>query len=83
MLASLVAVLFGCRHRRTTFPLTRTGATQAEANGTFVTCVDCGKEFKYDWATLRIGEAVTRHQIAPGEHQIEACAKSYVVVRHV
>lgn len=81
MLASLLAALFGCRHSRTTFPLTRTLASQPGFDGTFVTCLDCGKEFRYDWATMRIGEAVRPRRMAPGEHQIDQCARSGVVVR--
>jgi hypothetical protein len=79
MQVSVLTVLFGCKHRKTTFPLTRTGAARPDANGTFVTCVDCGKEFRYDWETMRIGEAVKRPQMAAGEHQIEACARRVVV----
>ena len=81
MLASLVAALFGCRHGRTTFPLTRAAAARPEATGTFVTCIECGQEFLYDWTTMRIGKAVTRRDPAPGEHQVEACVRRGVVVR--
>jgi hypothetical protein len=26
--------------------------------GTYVTCLDCGKEFAYDWKAMRVGQAV-------------------------
>ena len=60
MFDSLIGSLFGCTHRRTTFPLTplRSAAGQAR-NGTYVACLDCGKEFTYDWKTMQIGEQVT------------------------
>jgi hypothetical protein len=41
--------LFGCHHKRTSFPLTSRSRT-----GTYVACLDCGKEFAYDWRRMRI-----------------------------
>jgi len=79
MLTSLVTVLFGCRHSRTTFPLTRTVETRPASSGTFVTCLECGKEFNYDWQKMRVGEAVLPRQMPQGEHQIDRCARSVAV----
>ena len=42
--------LLGCSHRRTTFPLTPAGTTR-----TYIACLDCGREFYYDWRTMRAG----------------------------
>jgi hypothetical protein len=64
MLQALVNSLFGCSHRRTTFPLTplrKTGSFQAPIAtrlGTYVTCLDCGKELAYDWTEMRVGKPV-------------------------
>lgn len=64
MLQSLIDTLFGCSHQRTTFPLTparrNAGPTlsNTQRNGTYVTCLDCGKEFAYDWKSMRIGQPV-------------------------
>ena len=60
MLQSLINTFFGCTHQRTTFPLTpaRKGvyaAPGATRNGTYVVCLDCGKEFAYDWNEMRVG----------------------------
>jgi hypothetical protein len=50
--------LFGCWHKRTSFPqasrrgLRRSGASAQR--GTYVVCLDCGKEFAYDWQKMRI-----------------------------
>lgn len=59
MFASLIGSLFGCSHKRTTFPITPgrnlSGATR---NGTYIACLDCGKEFAYDWKTMQVGEQV-------------------------
>jgi hypothetical protein len=62
MLHTFFESLFGCSHQRTTFPITargrRPGAAAAPAsNRTYVVCLDCGKEFEYDWKSMRVGEA--------------------------
>jgi hypothetical protein len=74
MLNSLVDALFGCAHRRTTFPLTparRTGYTQENGGGrakTYVACLDCGTELDYDWKSMRVGSPVTaKSQLATAE----------------
>jgi hypothetical protein len=28
--------------------------------GTYVVCLDCGKEFAYDWRTMRVGQQIER-----------------------
>ena len=64
MLQSFINTLFGCSHQRTTFPLTlaRRNAGNSlsgtQRNGTYVSCLDCGKEFAYDWKAMRIGQPV-------------------------
>ena len=63
MLHSVMNALFGCGHQRTTFPITPRRGTVGSAvsdslNGTYVACLDCGKEFAYDWKSMRIGEQV-------------------------
>jgi hypothetical protein len=58
MIAELYDTLFGCRHSRYSFPVTIRGSArrpQAGAlTGTYVVCLDCGKEFPYDWDEMRI-----------------------------
>jgi len=62
MLQSVINSLFGCSHQRTTFPMTpsRRGFSHSSGirNGTYVVCLDCGKEFAYNWDQMRVGEAV-------------------------
>lgn len=64
MLQSFLNSLFGCSHQRTTFPLTpgrkSSGypAPGATRNGTYVVCLDCGKEFAYNWNEMRVGQQV-------------------------
>jgi hypothetical protein len=59
MMNVLMNALFGCSHRRTTFPLTPARKIgNALRNGTYVVCLDCGKEFDYNWQEMRIGAQV-------------------------
>jgi hypothetical protein len=53
---TIIDALFGCWHRNTSFPQTsrrgqrRSGGSQ---RGTYIVCLDCGKEFAYDWQKMR------------------------------
>ncbi len=63
MVGSLINALFGCNHEKITFPLTpgRTLSSTslgAHRRGTYVVCLDCGKEFQYNWSEMRVGEPV-------------------------
>ena len=65
MLQSLLNTLFGCSHQRTTFPLTpgrknAYAAPGATRNGTYVVCLECGKEFAYNWDQMRVGVILPR-----------------------
>ena len=57
-----VASLFGCTHHHCTFPMTSRGAAEASAGKpspkTYVVCLDCGKEFAYDWQKMKKVAAV-------------------------
>ena len=76
MLASLLNSLFGCSHQKTTFPLTpsRKMATASNRHGTYVVCLDCGQEFRYDWKQMRVGEpaearpATAAASLSPANH---------------
>jgi len=52
MLSSVLDGLFGCSHRRTTFPMTPKRSPVRP--GAYVTCLDCGKEFAYNWKEMRM-----------------------------
>jgi hypothetical protein len=45
----LLNLLFGCSCQNLTFPITRNGET-------YRVCLDCGKEYKFDWLTMSLGE---------------------------
>jgi hypothetical protein len=68
--------LFGCQHRRTTFPQ-RPGGKTGEA---YVACVDCGKRFTYDWEQMRIGKPVDMPVLLPEEDAFPSPVKSKVRV---
>jgi hypothetical protein len=66
MLQSILNTLFGCSHARTTFPLTPgrknspfAASGASGAGRTYVVCLDCGREFAYNWDEMRVGEPVT------------------------
>ena len=62
MMTSLVDMFFGCWHKNYSFPITsknrRTEASRI--TGTYVVCLDCGREFAYDWQTMKV---VGREQV--------------------
>jgi len=41
--------LFGCRHVNLSFPLTPKGKKNP-----YVVCLECGKEFPYDWGKMKV-----------------------------
>lgn len=58
MVAKLLDAFFGCWHGHLSFPRTvrpsaRRG-TAASLTGTYVVCLDCGKELPYDWEEMRV-----------------------------
>ena len=56
-MSALLSVLFGCRHTRTTFPLTPLPADKTRRrrreNATYISCLDCGSEIPYSWEEMR------------------------------
>lgn len=58
MIANFLDLLFGCWHRNYSFPITsKPGHRRADAalvTGTYVVCLDCGKEFPYDWRQMKV-----------------------------
>jgi hypothetical protein len=43
-------------------------------HGTYVVCLDCGQEFRYDWKQMRVGEPVTARSATAGN---AAAAESF------
>lgn len=73
---SLFELVFGCSHQRCSFPITVRGRLRrspaASVTGTYVVCLDCGKEFPYDWKEMKMvnskpqNSARSEPVIAPG-----------------
>ncbi|MGO9647714.1 MAG: hypothetical protein ACLPOO_06640 [Terriglobales bacterium] len=69
MVDKLLDVFFGCSHGNYSFPhSTRSGSRRnsaASLTGTYVVCLDCGKELPYDWQDMRvIGTPADQRQYA-------------------
>jgi len=64
MITDFVDILFGCWHSNYSFPMTdKLRSNRAsQATGTYVVCLDCGKEFPYDWKQMKVVEAHRNHQ---------------------
>jgi hypothetical protein len=64
MISKLMDAMFGCRHARYSFPITvRAGSRRSptvQITGTYVACLDCGKEFPYDWHEMKVVGSQTR-----------------------
>ena len=58
MLTKLFDAVFGCTHQHYGFPITvRPGRRRnpaASLTGTYVVCLDCGREMPYDWEEMRV-----------------------------
>jgi hypothetical protein len=59
-MTSFLAGLFGCAHRRLTRPITPIRKPGEPSGETYVVCLDCGKQFAYDWNHMRIGKPIER-----------------------
>jgi RNase P subunit RPR2 len=55
---SIFDLVFGCSHQRCSFPITvrsaRHRTVAASLTGTYVVCLDCGKEYPYDWKEMKV-----------------------------
>jgi hypothetical protein len=79
----LLDMVFGCWHRRRTFPITVRGKLRhrtAAVTGTYVVCLHCGREFPYDWAQMKTLASAPRNPWAtrlsplfPISKRLEAC----------
>jgi hypothetical protein len=65
MLVKVLEAIFGCYHSRYSFPVTIRGARRTQAaslTGTYVVCLECGKEFPYDWQEMKVITSPQRHR---------------------
>ena len=57
MFSRVFEALFGCWHSQLSFPITvkkGPGSKAAFATGTYVVCLQCGKEMPYDWKQMKV-----------------------------
>jgi len=68
MLSQLLSSLFGCSHGHYSFPITiRHGKRRSPAasiTGTYVVCLDCGKELPYDWREMKVMSSRSQRRAA-------------------
>jgi hypothetical protein len=60
MIDSILNLIFRCSHRRLTRPLAPVARAGQAPGGSYVVCLDCGKQFEYDLREMRIGKAIDR-----------------------
>lgn len=75
-MANLIDVLFGCSHKRTTFPMTVKSGPRgplAPKARTYVVCLDCGREFQYDWHHMKL--------VSPSSTKAKAAAAAATAAR--
>jgi hypothetical protein len=70
MFSDIFDMLFGCSHKNYSFPITaKKGSSNhshaASITGTYVVCLDCGKEFPYDWNKMKILPCESTPVLAP------------------
>ena len=76
MFGKLFDLVLGCSHSHLSFPRSAHGNSNVMALGTgiYVVCLDCGKQFAYDWEQM----AVIRSQ-RDSHHRSQAIMKSQAV----
>jgi hypothetical protein len=59
MLSSVIDILFGCWHKNYSFPI-----TTKKGQRTYVVCLECGREFPYNWQEMRMtGDTASERMI--------------------
>ena len=72
MITALLNVLYGCRHKRITRPITPVHKPGVPAEATYVACLECGKQFYYDLNEMRVGKPVPMATISSGVQGFQA-----------
>ncbi|HWR36291.1 MAG TPA: hypothetical protein VN622_10520 [Clostridia bacterium] len=78
MIFNLFDMVFGCWHRNYSFPITAKGSKRrskaASLTGTYVVCLDCGKEFPYNWEEMKVIAAMPKQAAAISGESVETYA---------
>jgi hypothetical protein len=64
MIDSVMNLLLRCSHQRITRPITPVSKAGVPHGGTYVVCLDCGKQFIYDLQKMRIDKPVKSTEAA-------------------
>ena len=78
MIAEFFDTVFGCKHSHYSFPISVRPASRRSAasklTGTYVACLDCGREFPYDWQEMKVitSQAERRNYVASLSHNAAA-----------
>jgi hypothetical protein len=78
MIAELFDSVFGCKHSDYSFPISVRPSSRrnaaAKLTGIYVACLDCGKEFPYDWQEMKVidSPAEQRNYTASVAHKAAA-----------
>ena len=69
MIGKVFDTFFGCWHGNYSFPISTRSHSRRNAaaslTGTYVVCLDCGKEMPYDWQDMKvIGSQADQRQYA-------------------
>lgn len=60
MKGSILNRALDCRHKRLTWPITPVKKPGVPSGETYVVCLDCARQFAYDWDNMRTGEPIAR-----------------------
>ena len=73
---TVLNLLFRCPHKRVTRPITPVTKDGERDRGTYVVCLECGKQFTYDLSEMRIGIIYHRclaHRRTQSEQEAPLC----------
>jgi hypothetical protein len=79
MIRPIFESLLGCSHRPLTRPITPLSKPGEPAGETYVVCLDCGRQFAYDWDRMRIGKEIERSpELGVLHHDMPGAAKTKI-----
>ena len=64
MIDSVLNLLFRCPHKRITRPITPVSKAGVPHGDTYVVCLDCGRQFRYDLEKMRVDKPVRSSEAA-------------------
>lgn len=70
MIRTMMDLLFGCRHKRLTRPITPVNKAKQTA-ATYVACLDCGRQFNYDASKMQMGAEISRAEVSSGDRNFQ------------